>query len=115
MRGPGSSAVVAQLAIVDVGVIMLPLKHGNGSLRIVREYTHMGMRRTPHMCLANETQSRASKTFQEFTKIRAKIIQCPQLARNTRSQLGNVFMFARLFYNSGTWSRMTSKAHAPLE
>ena len=74
----------------------------------------MGMRRTPQMCLANETRSRASQTFKEFTKIRAKIIQCQQLSRSTRLQLGSVFMFSRLFYNAGTWSRLTSMALRPL-
>ena len=80
LRGPGSQVAVAGLVIVEAGVMQLPLKHGSAKLRVVREYTHMGMRRNPHMCLANETQPRASMTFEEFTRIRAKITERPQLS-----------------------------------
>ena len=113
-RGPGSQAAVAGLVVVDAGVVQLPLKHGSATLRVVREYTHMGMRRNAHRSLVSETQARSTQTFKEFTRIRAKIIECKQLSRNTKLQLGNVFMFLRLYYNSGTWNRVSPRVLRPI-
>ena len=107
LRGTGSST--ARNKLHDQGsVIKFALPEGEGSLRIVHEYRHLGSILTDDGSSNQEAVGRASSGMAAYAPISGSVFGRQAFSRRLRWKLAMSLTFSRLLYNVHVWSSISS-------
>ena len=113
--GRGSKTLrrwMADLLADDDGCPVLPIP-GGGTVRLVTDYKHLGVRASAAASQAKEVAARATATDQASAALWRELT-CKHYAVSTRAVLAGACAHSKLLLGAGTWNPFTPQQEAKL-